>query len=270
LSETARPTLGRKNLLDQREIIPRVASSHEATYEIIRKKVLPAAEPPPATPAAHRWRREFFERVYADARDEPPRSEDLHIWATKGSLEARTMLAFSDLLARDFIGDIRILRAHLQDIYDFAFIQRVKLDVDSIPRRALADTLHRGGYADIQDADKYLRYGIGEFKASGEDILDDFDEANPRKAPDTPDLLVCWDFDQQEVEDLPWVVEEADPDSAEFLGQTHLWRPRADVGRNRPLPVIALARLLDDLVQSGKIAAPPVVWPDPEIPPVYY
>jgi hypothetical protein len=156
-------------------------------------------------------------------------------------------------------------------IYDFAFIQRVELAADSIPRPALTDTLSSGGYAMAEGPrTRYLRYGIGEFKASGEDLLDDFNVDEPRKAPDTPDLLVCWNFDKTEVEDLPWVVEEVAPDTMEFKGQTHLWRPLAEVGRDRVLPVIALANLLEVLVNNEEMAKFPVVWPDTEIPEVYY
>ena len=181
------------------------------------------------------------------------------------------MLAFADLLGRGLFGDVRVLRAHLQDIYDFAFIQRAELAADSIPRLALADTLSSGGYAMTEGSGRrYLRYGIGEFKASGEALLDDFNVDEPRKAPDTPDLLVCWDFDKTEVEDRPWVVEEVAPDTMEFKGQTHLWRPLAEVRRDRVLPVIALADLLNVLVSNEEMAKPPVVWPDPEIPEVYY
>jgi hypothetical protein len=162
-----------------------------------------------------------------------------------------------------------VLRAHLKDIYDFAFIQRVDLAVDSTPRPALANRLIAGGYA-AKKAERYFRYGIGEFKASGEALLDDFDDTEPRKAPDTPDLFVCWDFDQARVEDFPWVVERAAPEAVEFEGQTHVWTPQLGVARDRVLPVIALATLLEALVDNGIVAGAPALWPDSQIPEVYY
>ncbi len=138
LSETARPTLGRKHVLDQRSSIPRGAASHESAYDAIRKAVLPAAEPPPATPAAARWRREFFVKVRESLESQPPSSRNLATWAGQESREARVMLMFGELLGRGEFGDLRVLRAHLRDIYDFAFLQTVDVSATSVPSAGLA------------------------------------------------------------------------------------------------------------------------------------
>src|SRR5262249_6309785 len=123
LSETALPTLGRKHVVDQRQAIARAAAEHETTYDQIRRAVLPTAEPRPATAAASKWRREFFVATRKALEGQTPVA-DLYVWAGRESREARVMLAFGELLARGVFGDFRVLRAHLQDIYDFAFLFR--------------------------------------------------------------------------------------------------------------------------------------------------
>ncbi|HVO53125.1 MAG TPA: hypothetical protein VMT37_01800 [Solirubrobacterales bacterium] len=269
LSETARPTLGRKYVMDQRSAIPRGASSHESVYEDTRKAVLPAAEPPPATPAAAKWRREFFVQVRDALESQQPISTDLQVWAGSESREARVMLSFGELLGQGAFGDLRILRAHLRDIYDFAFLQTVELSTTSVPAVGLADTLVQQGFA-AKNGNLYQRYGVGEFKAAGQDLFDDLSPDEPRKAPDTPDLLICWSFDKEVVEDGPWTVEEATKDSSEFADQTHIWQPsRGDVGRTRALAVVALQSLLDERVEAKSLGGPPAPWPDC-LPDVYY
>ncbi|MQS14734.1 hypothetical protein F7Q99_21330 [Streptomyces kaniharaensis] len=269
LAETARPTLGRKHVVDQRTAIAKAAADHETEYDAIRRSVLPSSEPPPATPAAMKWKREFFERTTAELKSQPPKSETLHIWCGRESLEARVMIGFGELLALGFFGDMRILRSHLQDIYDFAFLYVEQLGSESFPCVALAETLSAGGYVEIGKHQVLRRYGIGEFKERGESILDDFNPKNPRKSPTTPDLLVCWSFSKEDVEEYPWVVEPATNDNSEFRGQTHLWVPnRGEVGRERALPVIAISDLLDRFVEEGSLSAPPE-WPS-SLPEVYY
>jgi hypothetical protein len=265
LSETARPTLGRKHVLDQRSLIPRVASAHELEYDDLRKKLRATSEPPPATPAAARWRREFHQDVRTRLENQPPLSEDLALWAGGESLEARVMLVFAELLGRGVLVGYKVLRVHLQDIYDFSFLYQTALTATSTPSLQRAVQLNAGGYA-VKSGTSFVRYGIGEFKNHGEDLLDDFDDSDPRKMPDTPDLLVCWDFDEQRVEELPWVVE---PSDGEFHGQTHTWRPQLGVRRERPLAVISLSVLLDQQCTSGRIRGAPGTWPD-LLPPVYY
>lgn len=179
------------------------------------------------------------------------------------------MLSFGELLGQDAFGDLRVLRAHLRDIYDFAFLQTVELSTTSVPAVSLADTLVQQGFA-AKNGNLYQRYGIGEFKAVGQDLFDDFKPEDPRKAPDTPDLLICWSFDKEVVEDGPWTVEEATKDTSEFADQTHIWQPsRGDVGRTRALAVVALQSLLDDRVEAQTISGPPAPWPD-RLPDVYY
>jgi hypothetical protein len=132
------------------------------------------------------------------------------------------MLLFAEILGKNLLGDFRVLRVHLQDIYDFAFMYRSSLGLDSIPSQKFAATLIQGGYAVMQGSD-FVRYGIGEFKASGDHLIEDLDESEPREMPDTPDLLVCWSFDVQRVQQGPWIVEDS---TGEFPGQTHTWLPQ--------------------------------------------
>jgi hypothetical protein len=270
LSETARPTLGRKHVVDQRGAIARAAAQHEKEYEAIRKSVLPTSEPPPATPAAARWKREFFEGVRADLETQTPLSKDLYVWCGRESREARVMIAFGELLARGCFGDLRVLRGHLQDIYDFAFLYRSLPGSNSCPPPSLAETLTAGGYAVVEPrSGLFQRYGIGEFKARGEDVLDDFRPDLPRKMPNTPDLLVCWSFSKEAVESYPWSVENVSAEKAEFMGQTHLWIPnRGEIARERVLPVISISDLLAAMVTRGELAAAPP-WPR-DLPEVYY
>jgi hypothetical protein len=269
LAETARPTLGRKHVMDQRTAIARAAQAHERVYDDLRKAVLPTAEPPPTTPAAARWRREFHQAVVSSLGSQEPLTDSLGVWAGEESREARVMLTFGALLSHGAFGELRVLRAHLKDIYDFAFYYRAEIAEGMIPSRQIADRLQAGGYAEIQSG-HFLRYGIGEFKAYGEDLFEDFDDLEPRKMPDTPDLLVCWSFEQAVVEDGPWVVEGVSEMTQEFPGQTHLWIPqRGEIRRERPLPVVSLATLISQRVATGDLQGAPQPWPD-VLPNVYY
>src|SRR5262249_42506312 len=109
----------------------------------------------------------------------------------------------------------------------------------------------------------YAMYGIGEFKAHGHDVFDDFDPHDPRKSPDTIDFLVCWEFDETQVEARAWSVEKATPLNSEFRGQTHVWCPAGDKFlRSRPLAVVSLDTLLKELVTEGKLAVAPAPWPE--------
>ena len=178
------------------------------------------------------------------------------------------MVLFGELLGRGMLGDLRILRAHLRDIYDFAFLQTAEVSTTSVPSAGLADTLRQEGRA-ILNGSHYQRYGIGEFKALGESIFDDFDPAEPRKAPDTPDLLVCWRFDTAVVEDGPWTVEALAGDERVRQPDTHLATHPRRGGARRALPVISLETFLEQQVATGAMAAPPAPWPQ-LLPDVYY
>jgi hypothetical protein len=260
LSETARPTLGRRHVMDQREAIPRGAALFESAFDDTRRAVLPSAEPPPTTPAAARWRREFFDGALAEVTAAEPALEPL-VSAARESREARVMLLFAELLVRGFFGDVRILRVHLQDIYDFAYLQTVTATPDSVPAAARANELVVEGRAAKHGA-IFTRYGIGEFKAAGEDLLDDLDPRIARKAPDTPDLLVCWSFERLAVEDRPWAVSDVDSSTAEIPDQTHTWLPSSsEVGRTRPLPVIALEQVVSTAHSAGTLDATRLVLP---------
>jgi hypothetical protein len=272
LAETAPPTLGRKHVVDQRQAIAKAAADHEQQYDDVRRRVLPEAVPPPATPAMARWKRDFFTLVRTDVASQVPPSESLRVWASRASREARVMIVFGELLGHGRFGDFRILRAHLTEKYDFAFLYRATLGrPDAVPTMAVANEMQRGGYA-IWDRGTglYQVYGIGEFKAVGDDLFDDFNEDDPRKAADTIDLLVCWDFDADVVGDQSWVVANADPTNTEFPGQTHVWIPRAgNIRRTRRLPVISINHLVQNAVASGQFTGPPSPWPG-LLPDVYY
>jgi hypothetical protein len=255
LSESARPTLGRKYILDQRTQIPRAAASPERRYENFRKEIVNlTAEPVGITPAGFTWKRGQLTKAIEDTLAESVPSKDLAVWCTDGSREARVMLLFGELLGRGVFGDFHILRAHLQDIYDFYFLYRWQPGAGASPN--LSTTLVQQGYAG-HDAQGYYRYGIGEFKADGEDLLQDFDPLNDRKKPDTPDLLVCWTFDEEAVSGRNWNVQPANADLREFGLQTHQWSqvgaPGAPVSRARPLPVIELKSALQELIQTGAL-----------------
>ena len=265
LSETAKPTLGRKHVIDQRTSIAKAAQAHETCYNELRKLLRPVAEPPPTTPAAARWRRDFHQSVINQLSENAPESEDLHVWSSTASREALVMLLFGELLGRGKFGNIRVLRAHLQDVYDFTFLQRA--DVGDLPDTVVRQRLTEGGYS-RQDGARFVRYGIGEFKCNGEDILDDFDDRVHRKQPDTPDVLVCWDFDSDRVQDASWSV--IDDCEREFIGQTHAWIPRVgEVRRERPLPVISLRIYIQQLVDEGALERAPEMWPE-QLPELYY
>lgn len=263
LAELARPTLGRKYVMDQREAIPRAARDHQNAYEDVRLKVRPQALPPVATPAQAKWRREFFEGVIADAAHEAPISETIHTWATSESREARVMILFGELLQRQVFGNFRVLRVHLHDRYDFAFLLTAIVGTDPIPGVTVATPLVQSGYAILDKKTSGLSmYGVGEFKAVGEDVFNDFDPKDPRKSPDTIDLLVCWDFTETQVESRAWSVEEATPLNSLVSGQTHVWIPGGEeFVRSRPLGVLALKRLLEKLRGNGALGAPPEPWP---------
>lgn len=263
LAETARPTLGRKSILDQRTAIPRAARSHENEYDDLRKKVLPRSMPPPATPAAAKWRREFFQGVIEDLKTQPPLSEDLNVWASEGSQEARTMLTFAELLAKGFFGPMKILRCHLTEKYDFAFLYSAKVGMDSAPSPNVAALRGKDLYAKYDPkSGEYYYYGIGEFKSYGHTVFIDFNPDQPRKSPNTIDLLVCSDFKTEIVEEYGWRVEEAVNHEVDFAGQTHIWRPGGEqFKRDRPLAVSSLRHLLASLEKKGVIAGPPRDWP---------
>lgn len=271
LSETAKPTLGRKHVMDQRRAIPRTAVEHENEYDDARRKVLPKAIPPIASPAAARWRREFFLGVRERSAEQQPPSRSLKVWAGAESLEARVMLTFAELLGKDHFGDFRVLRAHLKDRYDFVALYTCELGSEGAPKLPVVDWLHRAGYGiHDQDTHRFYRYAFGEFKAFGDGVFDDFDEDDPRKAPDAIDLLICWDFDNEVVDDVGWVVEEVSDSNREFKGQTHTWRPGGrERRRSRGLPVISLEALIERLVNEGELEPAPEQWADP-LPEIYF
>lgn len=268
LAENLRPTLGRKHVMDQRQAPAKVAGEHERDYDEIRRKLLPTAVPPVASPAAAKWRREFFERVIADLKTQVPASGDLYCQAGSESLEARVMLSFGELLPTGAFGDLRVLRSHLQDRYDFAFLYRGDANSAGGPTMTMCSQLRASGWIELTGS-LFLRYGIGEFKAHGDDIFDDFDVKEPRKAPDTIDLLVCWDFDPERVAEESWTSDLVADSTREFAGQTHTWTAAStsQYPRQRQLAVVSISTLLNQFVAASKLKAAPSPW---SLPSSYY
>lgn len=257
LAETTRPTLGRKHVLDQRTAIPKAAQSHITRYESVRSKTLIRRQPTGAgTPASARWRRDFIVEAIDAVRQHRPVTADLQVWASPDSAEGRVALAFGELLGRGNMGEFRVLRCHLPDVYDFVFLQRSNQN----PLTARLHALVQDGYATYDGSTHtYLRYGIGEFKAEGHRLLNDLVPTPGRKNVDTPDLLVCWDFDPAYLEERDWTVNATPREDAEYPLQTHEWR--APEGRGRSLPVIALGQAITTVVGEGALSGPPEPWP---------
>src|SRR5207247_4205291 len=114
----------------------------------------------------------------------------------------------------------------LQERYDFAFLLTAMLGADPVPAVTVASLLVEAGYAVLDNKTKrFSMYGVGEFKAVGEHIFNDFEPKEPRKSPDTLDLLVCWDFTEAQVQERAWSVEDATPLNSLISCQTHLWLP---------------------------------------------
>jgi hypothetical protein len=270
LSETAEPTLGRKYVLDQRNAIVKAAGSHENLYDDVRRSVLPDSAPPVSSPAAARWRREFFVGVREDADKSAPASNSLATWAGSESREAMVMLMFSELVQLGAFGDLRILRAHLKDKYDFAFLYQGNVAKDRGPNSVMTRKLSNNGWTKTDKEGNFQRYGIGEFKIEGDIVFDDFDPDEPRKSSNAIDLLVCWSFDAETVEDMDWIVEPVNQNNREFQGQTHVWRPGGKrYKRPRNLAVASLIDLVKSMKDKGELEPEPSNWPSP-LPEVYF
>jgi len=273
LAETARPTLGRKHVVDQRTAIASAARRHELDYEDVRSRVVIRSVVTTPTPAAHRWKREKIDGIVRDLKAGSAPSPALYVWAVTGSKEAKVMMLFAELLGRGEFGDFRVLRANHKDQYDFTYLYSANLAVPGArPSVANATDLHKKGYG-MHDKKqrRYYCYGIGEFKDRGHEIFNDFNPDNPSKAPENIDLLVCWEFDPDLVADKNWSVEDATDVNADYPGQTHLWKPTqtATLTRTRPLPVIVLNVLISQLITAKKLARPAENWAN-TLPVVYY
>lgn len=265
LSETAHPTLGRKHVMDQRMVFPKTAADHESLYDKERRAVLPKAIAPVFSAAGAKWKRQLIDRVRGDLEPQKPLTPDVRIWAGTESYEARVMLVFSALLQKGVFGDFTILRAHLKDKYDFIFLYRCEAAQNNTPSVATLEGVHTGGYGEWEGSDKrkFRRYGLGEFKASGEALLQDFNPDEPSKAAEAIDLLVCWSFDKETVEDSGWMTEPALSTNMEFEGQTHIWNPTGQqIGRTRALPVVSLETVIAAMIDRGQFKVfNDDVWP---------
>lgn len=277
LAETAKPTLGRKHVVDQRGAIAFAAKRHEQDkiYDTVRGRVVIHKVPPTVNPGVYRWKRDQFTSILQALKQDTPPPPDLRVWAGAGSREAKVMMLYAELLGRQELGDIRILRANHGDRYDFHFLYRADYGAGATrPSIALADTLSAEGYG-VYDRRlrRYHAYGVGEFKYDGNAVFVDFNPSAPSKSAETIDLLVCWEFDADKLAEKDWSTEDATDLNADFPGQTYLWKPSqsAAITRTRPLPVVALRVLVDRLVANGRLAAP-LSQPNwaKELPDVYY
>jgi hypothetical protein len=262
LQENQPPTLGRKTVVDQRRLLPKVAQDHEQSYEDVRKRVVGKAEPEPQTLASAIWRIQHFDRIRTGLRHQQPQSADLRNWAGNGSGEARVMLTFGELLGRGYFKELHILECGLQHAYDFSFIQFLKSgDIDAEVRRALVDA----GYVVKVPAssNSYFRYGLGEFKNTGETVLGEFVQTRTQKQADTIDLLICHTFNEDAVAEQGWMSGVAEPGTIQFPGQTHTWQPATGYRyRSRALPVIALEHMIGAEVAAGHLAPFTEKWPE--------
>lgn len=262
LSETARPTLGRRHTMDQRTAIPGAAKAFASRFDGVRKKTIPSGQPVLTGPALNQWQRRLWKKVLEDLAQEPP-LEDLRIWAVAGSGEARVMLAYAELLALGTFGDARVLRASLGDVYDFQFVYRWEVHGGSAPSPQTGQLLVAQGFA-VQEGSEIRRLAIGEFKAQGESLIEEFDGSGSdwRKNPNTIDLLVCWDFDEQALGEKITSHQVTSQDHGyEFEGQTDVWEMTADHPRSRPLAVARLSLLRKRLLDSGAVL-PASNWSD--------
>lgn len=268
LQENQPPTLGRKHVVDQRRSLPKVAQDQEQSYEEVRRRVVGKAEPEPQTLRSAYWRIQHFDRIRTGLRHQQPQSTDLKNWAGSRSGEARVMLTFAELLGRGYFGELHILECGLQHAYDFSFLQFLTSgDIEAEVQRGLVDA----GYANKapSSANRYFRYGLGEFKDSGETVLGEFEQTRTPKQPDTIDLLVCHTFSADAVTDFGWTSAKAEPGTIQFPDQTHTWQPAMGYKhRSRALPVIALEDLIRENVAAGKLAPFEEEWPD-VLPPMF-
>ncbi|MFQ2167448.1 ATP-binding protein [Aeromonas hydrophila] len=268
LSETAKPTLGRKHVMDQRNSIPRAAQEHVNVYENERQDTLPKATPKPSSAKEHKWRREQIEQTIKELKSQPIITDSLNIWSGKESLEAKVMLVFGELLGLGIINNIKVLRCHLNDKYDFYYLSEI--NKSNIPVCGYLQTLQNSGNADINENDDYYVYGIGEFKYKGDSVLKEFDQKDPRKSPNVIDLLVCWEFDVSDVTAQGWSSDVVNDQNRVHPAQTHSWKSVEKSLRDRELAVISLSKLILDKTGNDKDLSPLKKKWDNHFPETYY
>lgn len=268
LSETAKPTLGRKHVMDQRTHIPKASMEHVNTYDSARKDTLPKASPKPTSPKEHKWRREQIERTVDEIRCQPIEYSNINIWAGKESREAKVMLLFGELIGLGVITHMNVLRTHLSDKYDFYYLSKVPKGIS--PSCAYLSELSSSGFVDGDDPELYVTYGVGEFKYNGTDVIVDFDTKDSRKSPNMIDLLVCWDFDEGNVSDKGWNSAVVTERNRIHPAQTHSWTSTVKSLRERELAVISLKSLMEISREAGILEQRGGAWGDTDLPEVYY
>jgi hypothetical protein len=264
LAEEVPPSLARKHIsndLGGNTTIPIAARNHTQLYDDCRKLLKPASGGHTGG-ALYKKRREYFDELLKELAATPTTTSGIFTWAPGSSGEARVMLVFAELMSKKMFGDFRVLKCGLRDTYDFAFIYNTTISGTSVPGSIIASELESQGRCDYQKtgpkAGRFLRLGIGEFKADGVSILDDSKRLDPLKNADAIDVLVCWHFDDKSLEVAGWDSERLSSDSErEFPMQTHRWtsQPGADVERDTNLAVISLEEVIKDLVASSKLTA---------------
>ena len=265
LAEDSPPTLARKEIsgeLAGNTTIPKAARAHAGHYDDCRKLLKPASGG-----ASHiklyKLRKEYFDDLIKELTAAPTMTPDLYTWAPASSGEARVMLLFAEFISRKIIGDLRILKCGLRDTYDFAFLYTTTVNGTSVPGPIMAANLENNGLCEYEltgpKKGNFTRLGIGEFKADGGSILNDFKPSEPLKNADAIDLLVCWSFDDKSLEAEGWDSEKITSDAErEFPNQTHRWSSQtgAQIARVTNLAVISLAELIADLATNHKMVAP--------------
>lgn len=274
LTETAKPSLGRKNVVDQRTHIAKAARSTESLYSELRAKTLPKglvrAGGKSMTLAS--WRIRTFGEILKNLEMHQPPSSSLSIWADRGSKEAKVMLTFAEMLNQKVFGEMKIIRCSLGDQNDFRFHYQCELTAQSIPNQKTADLLDAAGTCMIENisgSKKRMHYlGVGEFKFDGEDLIKDFDPTgkNNVKNANAIDLFVCWEFDENILKSsYAWNSEEVyGTDRMLFPGQTHEWSSDkgAKAERDGAMAVVELKTLIEELVANGQFEGAPAPWPD--------
>ena len=276
LSEKSPPTLARRHMsdvLDGRSAVSTAASRHTRRYNDLRIFIRDEGDGGgDGAPNRYRRRRILFEETLNDLRNEKPERDSLSIWAGEGSGEARVMLLYAELLAKGFFGNCKVIKCGLSDQYDFLLYQKTELNEDSFPKPAKGNSLSQEVWASYDEVtNTYQRYAICEFKTFGHAVFDDFglDENDPKsKDPQVIDLLVCWDFDLDGIDN--WESIPVNPEDVEFQGQTHRWENAAGGERNRPMAVINLKNLLENHDWEDGQPIHRDSWVHPTLPENYY
>jgi len=262
--ETLGPTIGRKSVVaDQRHAVSRAAAGIFSQYDqSVRQRLKGATRTGPSLKAFVE-RRNLLQETIQVLSKKPPQANDIHVWAGDDSREARVMCLYSELIGRGLAGDLNILKVFLPDQYDFLFLYRSLLTPKSThPTTNTAmsrKSVYGGNVTKIDGRDHYYQYGVGEFKHEGSDLIGDFE--SKVKDPNLVDLLVCWEFDPDVLDEAGWESKEVTDATRIFVGETHQWTSESrTVGF--PVSVVCLSRVVESLLKAGKLSKWDTKLPD--------